>query len=325
MGFFKVEQKANELAELRRVGWVKGTSTGFANLDEIFTLKSGYPLFIAGAPHAGKTEIVLEILLNTSVLHGWKHFIYLGEGGEVEEVIAELCHKYIAKPFKSGAEYSMSEAEKVQAEMFINEHFIFLDDSGDYTLTQFFELAQAAQDEFMIKFNTTCFDPFNDIVDESAKFGGRDDKWLAHELKLARRSSKKHDRIDILVNHISDIHPVLDKDTNKRYIPPALPSEWAGGRTWWRRAFGMVLIYRPPQFLKDEHGVQYKQNETHFIVQKAKPKGIGKLGFKSLFFDWKMNRYFWVDDYDKPYFAFETNKKKELQPLTRFEDESAPF
>ncbi|WP_196301206.1 hypothetical protein, partial [Streptococcus pneumoniae] len=90
-----------------------------------------------------------------------------------------------------------NESEKTQAEMFINEHFVFLDDTGDYTLTQFYELAQQAQNEFGIKFNTTLFDPFNDIVDESAKHGGRDDKWLAHELKLARRSSKKHNRIDI--------------------------------------------------------------------------------------------------------------------------------
>ena len=304
MGFFKVEHKRNELSELRLNGWVKGVSTGFTNLDDIFSLKSGYPLFIAGAPHAGKTEITMEVLLNTSKLYGWKHFVYLGEGGEVEDVIADLCHKLIGKPFKSNSGYSMSESEKTRAEMFINEHFVFLDDTGDYTLTNFFELAQQAEDEYGIKFNTTCFDPFNDIVDESAKFGGRDDKWLAHELKLARRSSKKHNRIDILVNHISDIHPVIEKESGKRYIPPALPSEWAGGRAWWRRAFPMILIYRPPQFLKNEHGKEYEANETHFIVQKAKPKGIGKLGQASLFFDWKQNCYYWTDQYDYKFYAF---------------------
>lgn len=267
---------------------------------------SGKPILVH---NSGKTEIVLEILLNTSVLYGWKHFVYCGEGGEVEEVIADLCHKYIMKPFKGGVDYAMTESENIQAQMFIDEHFVFLDDNADYTLSQFYELAQEAQDQFGIRFNTTCFDPFNDVLDESSKFGGRDDKWLAHELKIARRSSKTNNRIDILVNHIADIYPVTDKDTGKRYTPPALPAEWAGGRTWWRRAFGMVLIYRPPIFLKDEYGVPYKPNETHFIVQKSKPKGTGRLGVKSLFWDWKLNRYYWENSYDEKFFAFEINKR----------------
>lgn len=323
MGFFRVQNKTNELAELRLNGWVKGVSTGLTTLDEIFTLRSGYPLFVAGSPAAGKTEIVLEILLNTSVLYGWKHFIYLGEGGEVEEIIAELCHKYIAKPFKSGAAYSMTEAEKTQAEMFIDEHFIFLDDSEDYTLSYFYELAALAEIKYGIKFNTTCFDPFNDIVDESEKFGGRDDKWLAHELKIARRSSKKHKRIDILVTHISDIKAVVDKETNKRYLPPALPSEWALGRTWWRRAFSMILIYRPPEFIKDENGISVQKNETHFIVQKAKPKGVAQLGVRKIYFDWKLNRYYWLDEFGTPQFAFPTSKIKSA--INTFEDETIPF
>lgn len=51
MNFHRVKDKTNELSDLRLKGWVKGKSTGFTNLDEIFTLKVGFPLFIAGAPH----------------------------------------------------------------------------------------------------------------------------------------------------------------------------------------------------------------------------------------------------------------------------------
>lgn len=321
VNYFKVQDKANQLSELRLNGWIKGESTGFLNLDEIFSLKSGYPLFIAGAPHAGKTEVIMEILLNTSVLHNWKHFVYFGEGGEVEEIIAELAHKYIGKPFKSGAKYSMTEAEKITAEMFINEHFVFLDDSKDYSLEEFYNLAAEAEQHFGIKFNTTCFDPFNDVVDESFKFGNRDDKWLAHELKLARRTSKKYNRIDILVNHIADVAPIMDKDSGNRYIPPALPSEWAGGRTWWRRAFSMILIYRPPVFLMNENGQPYAENESHIILQKAKPKGIGKLGKRSLFWDWQMNKYYWIDDFNQKKYAFLMTEP--IKP--KYKDEEVPF
>jgi hypothetical protein len=318
---YRVRDKANELSELRQKGHTKGLSTGFTNLDENFTLKLGFPLFVAGSPYAGKTEFVIEMLLNTSVLYGWKHFIYCGEGGEIEEIIADIAHKYIAKPFKSGFEYSMTESEKTQAEMFIDSHFVFLSDQEDYTLSMFYELASQAEIELGIKFNTTCFDPFNDVVDESYKFGNRDDKWLASELKLARRSSKENHRIDILVNHIADIYPITDKDSGQRYTPPALPSEWAGGRTWWRRAFTMILIYRPPTFLKNEYGANFKPNETHVIIQKSKPKGIGKTGQQSLYFDWKMNRYYWENTYSEKFFAFGVKKTD----LKQFQDETAPF
>ena len=36
----------------------------------------------------------------------------------------------------------------------------------------------------------------------------------------------------------------------------------------------------------------YAENETHIIVQKSKPKGIGKTGKASIFWDWKKNRYY---------------------------------
>lgn len=313
MSYFKVSQKTTELQDLRSNGWVKGERTGFDQLDEFLTLKKGYPLFLAGAPFSGKTEFVLELLLNASVIHGWKHFIYLGENGEVEEVIADLAYKYIGKPYKKEAYNSMSESERCQAEMFIDEHFVLVDDSRDMSLTIFYSEVKCAENELRIKFDTTLFDPFNDVIDESSKFGGRDDKWLANELKMVRRSSKENNRIDILVNHIADIYPVTDKTTGKRYTPVALPSEWAGGRTWWRRAFTMILVYRPPDWLNDDNGQPYGENVSLIHIQKAKPKGVAKTGHSKLYWDWKSNRYYWIDNAEYK-FAFKINNNELKQP-----------
>jgi hypothetical protein len=33
-------------------------------------------------------------------------------------------------------------------------------------------------------------------------------------------------------------------------------------------------------------------NESHIIIQKTKPKGVGKTGKASIFWDWKKNRYY---------------------------------
>lgn len=291
MKFFKLTDKISELHNLREYGNEKGVTTGFNCLDEYYTLKKGYPLFIAGSPFAGKTEFALDLLLNTSLKHGWKHFIYSGEAGDVQNIFAELISKYCKKPFIKSNAFSMSESEKTKAEMFINEHFFVANIDNDYTIESFFETISEAENYFSVKFDTTLFDPFNDIIMDFEAFSNREDRYLADALKKVRISSKKNNRIDILINHIADIKAVTDKDTGNRFMPPALPNEWAGGRTWWRRGFGMLLVYRPPTFINNEHGIPFCENETQIFVQKAKPKGIGKIGRCSLFWNWKTNRY----------------------------------
>jgi len=314
MKYYKLKDKTSQLTNIREYGISKGLSCGFTSLDNYFTLKLGYPLFIAGAPFSGKTEFTLEILLNASLNYGWKHFIYTGEAGDVENIFVELISKYCKKPFEKTNRFSMTESEKTQAEMFINDHFVVANIDNDYTVDTFLETVKEAEKEYDMKFNTTLFDPFNDIKDELELFGGREDKYLADALKKIRISSKNNNRIDILINHIADVKAINDKDTGNRYMPPALPNEWAGGRTWWRRAFTMLLIYRPPTFLKNANGEPYKENETQIFIQKSKPKGIGRLGNVSLFWDWKTNRY-----YEQDYLIMKyPHPEKPLEPNQEF-------
>lgn len=287
MGYFKLIDKIQELKSFAEHGLKDLMSTGIFSVDPLFRLKKGYPLFIAGNPGAGKTEFCFEVLINASILHGWKHFIYCGEGGNIEHIYHELLHKYLEKPYKWA-----TEAEKIKAEYFIDTHFVIADHDKDFTINEFYDLAQKAEDELGIKFDCTVFDPFNDIKDETDKFGGREDKYLAYALKIARISSKKHNRVEILINHVADVLPKIDKDSGESYLPPALPTQWAGGRTWWRRAFTMILVYRPYTFMKDKNGMPFAENESHIFVQKSKPKGVGKTGRASIFWDWKKNRYY---------------------------------
>ena len=287
--YFTINQKSSELNIIREKGYERGVSCGLSVLDEIFTIKKGFPIFIAGAPYAGKTEFVLEILINLSITKKWKHFIYIGEGGDVENVFAELVSKHMGKQYHKG-NFGASDTDIIYSSQFIEQYFVIANHDTDFTINEFYDTVSSAERELNIKFDTTVFDPFNDIKDETALFGGREDKYLAHALKQVRISSKKNNRVDILVNHIADVKAINDKESGFRYMPEALPNEWAGGRTWWRRAFTMILIYRPPNYIKLYS--ECKENETHIIIQKSKPKGVGKIGRASIYFDWKKNRYY---------------------------------
>lgn len=295
--YFKLTDVSVELFELRDKGVEKGESCGLVALDEYFTLKKGFPLFIAGAPFSGKTEFALEILLNASILYGWKHFIYVGEGGDVQNIFGELIHKHAQQPYIKTSPYAIDDTQFLHSQMFILKHFVVANHDREFTVGEFYASVAEAEQEYGWKFDTTLFDPFNDIKEEVEGFGGREDKYLASALKTVRVDAKKNNRINILVNHIADVRAVQDQSTGRRYMPPALPNEWAGGRTWWRRAFTMLLVYRPPTFLNDENGAPYLDNETHIHVQKSKPKGIGRVTKTpvSIFFDWKKNRYYCND------------------------------
>lgn len=314
--FYKVEQKKSELEILRKESYTRGFDTGLKPLDENLSIKKGYPLFIAGAPHSGKSELIMEILLSLSINLGWKHFIYAGEGGEIEEVIADLCFKLIGKPYRKSDYKHMSESERSYAENFINDHFVFLSDEEDFTIKKFYKIVEQAEIELKIKFDTTLFDPFNDSIDESAKYGGTH-HWLNHSLKYVRKISKKNKRVDILVNHIADVPTIIDKETNRAYKRPALPDEWNGGRTWLRRGFLMLLVYRPPTWLKDEKGQPYGENVSLVFVQKAKPKGVAKYGSVSkIYWDFKKNRYYWYDDVGNIVYAFNIEERQATINLT---------
>ena len=111
---------------------------------------------------------------------------------------------------------------------------------------------------------------------------------------------------------------MVDKETNNRYTPYALANEWSGGRTWQRRGYTMVMLWRPPVFLKDNQGMPYAENETHVIIQKAKPKGVAKIGTRSIFFDWKKNRYYCFEGSQILYSCETIEQYKPMKPNKDF-------
>ena len=314
--FYHLSDILEPLSDFREVGNTKGLNCGIIALNEYFTLKKGFPLFIAGAPYSGKTEFTFEVLINTSILYGWKHFIYCGEGGEPENIVSELMYKFIGKPFVKGS-YSMNELEISKATAFVMKHFIIANHDHEFTINEFYDTVDEAEIQYGIKFDTVTFDPFNDIKEEVDYFGGREDKYLASVLKTVRINAKKHNRVNILVNHIADVRAVTNKE-GKRYMPPALPNEWAGGRTWWRRAFTMLLVYRPPSYLLDDSGEPHKENETHIYIQKSKPKGVGKTGMVKIFYDWKKNRFYSNDANGQELYSCQNPDNLKFEPNLNF-------
>lgn len=301
---FRPSELSLDIDRTRREDVRGGVSTGYTNLDSYVTVRPGAPIFIAGSPYAGKSTFTKQILVNLSRLHGWRHCVYLGEEGSVADLTIDLVEMYTGRPARIHADdgtenpNAMGESEFIAAMTWVDDHFWIVNpdaaDVDSFTIDMFFEWVRRCEVEQGIKFNTTVVDPWNDLVMDLDGKGGREDLFLADALKTVRDSSRTNERVDIIVTHIAAPHLKHVSDRGRRYAAPAEPYEWAGGQTWYRRAFTMILVYRPPSpdsIRMGKVAMETREGETWVMVQKVKPRGVGKVGTCRLWFDDARQQY----------------------------------
>lgn len=290
----RLSELNKELYTIRNEKLVKGKSIGWDFEMLPYTVKEGCTTYIGAAPASGKTEIWFEFLINLSCLHGWKHVIFSPETGSAAEIYAELCFKYIGKPYTLG-ENSMTQGEQVAAEMFIDNHFIVIDPiDEDLTLERFYELVDEIERTHEITINTTTIDPWNELTEKYEHSDlGREDKYLSRILGLARKNARKTNRHNCIINHVRDQAPVV-KDGHTFYPMPTA-RDFAGGQVWFRKGLTVLIPWRPPAGLMGADGNIYEENEVHLKVAKSKPKGVSKNGTYKLYLDVNKYQYYMRD------------------------------
>ena len=160
--YTRLQNISGQMLEIRQQKDVKGHSVGW-DFDILpYTIKQGCTTYIGAAPASGKTELWFEFLINTSCLHNWNHVVFSPETGSAAEIYAELCHKYIGKPY-----HLMSQGEQVTAEMFVNQHFVVIDPiEEDLTIEKFYDLVDEIERKEDITIHTTTIDPWNELTEE---------------------------------------------------------------------------------------------------------------------------------------------------------------
>jgi len=289
-----------EMFAVRQQADVKGKSIGWSWDMLPFTIKEGATTYIGAAPASGKTELWFEFLINLSCLHGWNHVVFSPETGSSAEIFAELCYKYIGKPYVQGKN-SMTNGEQISAEMFVNEHFIVIDPiDEDLTITKFYQLVDQIEKQEGIKIHTTTIDPWNELTEEFLPSDlGREDKYLSRILGLVRKNARKTGRHNCVINHVRDQPMVSAKTiagTDISYFPMPSARDFAGGQVWFRKGLSVLIPWRPPYGLPDAEGTGgAEKNEVHLKVAKSKPKGVSKNGVYKLFLDIERYQYYMLD------------------------------
>lgn len=290
-------------------GTDKGMDIGFKSLNELISIKAGYTTYIVGFAGAGKTELHLEILFNLTQKYGWKHAILSPEIGSVDDVIAELVSKYLKRPFYKSNPYAPQAKDIHSAMDWLSNYFYPLDnDTNDYDVDTLYEDVLKLEKDNKIHMDSVSIDPWNDLNENLIAHGGREDKYLTWALKRVRQDAKVNSRHNFIVTHARDLPPINLKSTKGGNVvctaKPTLNS-FAGGQVWSRRAFNVLGLWRPEEdAINPTTKIAFQKNEAVVLSLKSKPKGVGRKGVGSIFFDWKTNRYYEEID-GKTFYAFE--------------------
>ena len=204
----------------------RGKYLGFSRIDEIYNMQLGTCTDWTGYPRSGKTQILMELLLNTSKYYGWKHLVYLPDVGNDVEIIADLMHKLTGKTFDNNYKNVISDEEINMNLDFIFSHFFILTKEtvkAKVTPYQFWDYAVELDSEIGIQ--TATIDSWKDMKHDTSKFG-RDDKYLEDVLSYRNHIAEEND-----LHLHTVIHPkLIAKEDGKR--PAPTPYDLKGGSEW---------------------------------------------------------------------------------------------
>ena len=314
---------AKEVEEFQRKGYERGESCGFSSADDYISFLPSAVTYIYGAPYSGKSNFTHEVCMNLSESKGWKWVLLTPETGTPAQVYGELMSIKAKKSFVAGGVVDQ------EAARFVRDHFIVLDTKGaEFYLKDFCNQVEGIERELNIKINGTVIDPHN-YLDFDLNL--REDRAIGKDLDLMLADARKNARHNILVTHVRDQQLRFIKDNqgqvSRSYYPAASPREIQYGQIFFRKGMQMISAWRPLDIegepLPDSTGVDYDSNETHFIVHKSKPKGIGKTGTFKLWYDVDKNRYYEKAANGEPKYAFGNviyNPNKFIEPSVEFED-----
>lgn len=320
--YYTFKQLETEAIEYSEKGVQKGLDIGFRCMQDAYSIKSGCTSYVMGSPVSGKTELWFEFLVNLTEKYSLKHAIFTPETGDKVEIAAELCHKYIGKPFFKNKAGCMSESERFMALNWLNESFFIIDPSDNaLSMEDFYKTVDTIEKDCQIKIDTTTIDPFNELTEN---LHGERDLHIEKLLTFSRKNARATGRHNCIITHCRDQVPVKDGDIT--YFPPPTARDYAGGQVWFRKGQGMLSAWRPVEGHEYRPGKVGTHNEVVVEVQKAKPKGIGThKANNSLYFNTQKNRYYELSYSGIELYAWdylnEENKEKIIFPNENFLNE----
>lgn len=275
-GIYSVSDLSDEVDFLYEQGLTAGVSTGWRNVDQLYTVKRGQWTAVVGIPSHGKSAWLDALMVNLAMQHGWKFCICSPENQPIQRHIASLMSQWAGEPFSKGYLNQMSVKTKEEAKAWVGDHFIFiLPLSQDFTVEGVLDLASEVKSRRSV--DGVVIDPWNEL-EHKRPSGMTETEYVSQSLTFVRRYARAQDIHLWLV-----VHPTkLQKDQKTQNYPVPTLYDAHGSVHFRNKADMGVIVWR--DLLDDAQ-------PTEIHIQKVRFRECGSVGKTELYFDKLTGRY----------------------------------
>jgi twinkle protein len=268
-GVWDAEELAAAAHDLFLKGAKPGLSTGWSNLDAIFTVGEHCLTVVTGYPNNGKSEWLDGLAFNLWKKHGWKFAIFSPESEERKHLL-RFTEKLIGKP--ASAKYPdrrMTAEENREALKVCAGSFRFLRFDGDEmpALDPILGRAAACVTNFGVK--GLIIDPYNEVYQDRKPTESETD-YVSRMLSEIKRFSKN---FGVHVFFVAHPRKPESADTDAQKAPGLFSI--SGSQNWANKADNGISVRR----MKDGN----PRAEIH--VLKVRDKNHGEQGKVELNYD----------------------------------------
>lgn len=269
VGLSSVSKFKEKLYDLWENGTGKGESTGYTNIDEIYTIAEGQLSIVTGYPSCGKSNFIDQLMVNLAKRSDWKFAVCSFEN-QPPTHISRFMELYQNKRFLDGT-HRMTEAERDEAFDWVNDHFIIMDSETieSATIDSVLDRAKAAVAQMGIR--GLVIDPYNYIDN---KHNGSETDFISQILTKVQAFAKSY---GVHVWFIA--HPAKVSRTGTD-LPRPDGMSISGSMAWWAKADCGVTVHRTPE------------NSVQIAIWKCRYRWIGTQGETTLGYDKVTGSYF---------------------------------
>lgn len=274
-GLYQVSDFEKSLLQHFEGGMASGVSTGWKNVDKLWTVMPGELTVVTGVPNNGKSEWLDALSINLCMDQDWRFGLFSPENGK-EQHVTKLVEKRVEMSASPKSKDRMSLDTFFSGVSWVNNHYYFIvaDDEKDLpTLDWILDKASAAVLRYGIK--GLIIDPWNEI--EHTRTGScTETEYISQALSKLKRFARNHAIALFVIAHPNKMQ--TDKEGY-----PLVPSLYdiSGSAHWANKTDNGIVIHRSTS----------ADDTTEVHVKKVRFKHVGKNGQTKLKYSVKTGKY----------------------------------
>ncbi len=278
-GLYDAEHFYEEVDDIYDKGVGTGISTGYKDVDDIYTVVEGQLSVVTGHPSSGKSEFIDQIMVNIAKEKNWKFGICSFEN-EPRIHISKLISKYLEKPFFGDVSKRMSKEELKEGKEFVQKHFSFLY-QADGSLSSLDSIITRMKIAVMRHgVRGIIIDPYNYIARDQDT---SETDWISEMLTKLRVFAQAH---SIHIWFVA--HPTKMMRRDDGTVPPPKGYDISGSASWFAKADVGLTVHRPNPSYSDI---------SEILVWKCRFSWVGAIGQCSLLFNKLTTTYSSTSEY----------------------------